>query len=99
MTPLPETSVLLEQPAKVLVVDDHALVRDGVSGMLSREKDIRVVGDAVNADEAISKAHRAGQGGLAGAAARSDSRRDRVHPAAELEQDRISLSQADPILL
>jgi len=42
-------------PISVLVVDDHGLVRDGVSGMLSREKDIRVVGVAEDADEAISK--------------------------------------------
>lgn len=51
-----ESSVALQEPVKVLVVDDHGLVRDGVSGMLSREKDLRVVGTAENADEAISKA-------------------------------------------
>jgi DNA-binding NarL/FixJ family response regulator len=45
----------LHRPINLLVVDDHGLVRDGVSGMLSREKDFRVVGVAENADEAITK--------------------------------------------
>jgi DNA-binding NarL/FixJ family response regulator len=40
---------------KVLVVDDHGVVRDGVSGVLSRESDIGIVGAAENADEAIAK--------------------------------------------
>jgi DNA-binding NarL/FixJ family response regulator len=47
----PET----HRPTSLLVVDDHGLVRDGVSGMLAREKDFRVVGVASNADEAITK--------------------------------------------
>ena len=46
----------LDQPVRILVVDDHGLVRDGVSGMLSREKDLRVIGVAENGDEAIAKA-------------------------------------------
>lgn len=40
---------------KVLVVDDHGVVRDGVSGVLSREPDITIIGTAENADEAIAK--------------------------------------------
>lgn len=56
MSSVPESNVAVQCPASILVVDDHGLVRDGVSGMLSREKDFRVVGVAENADEAISKA-------------------------------------------
>ncbi|MHC4443395.1 MAG: response regulator [Planctomycetota bacterium] len=39
----------------ILVVDDHGIIRDGISVFLSREKDFTVVGVADNADEAISK--------------------------------------------
>lgn len=44
-----------ERAIRLVVVDDHGLVREGVSGMLSREKDLLVVGVARNGDEAISK--------------------------------------------
>lgn len=44
-----------QRPISLLVVDDHGLVRDGVSGLLAREKDFRVVGVAANADEAITR--------------------------------------------
>jgi len=43
-------------PIRILIVDDHGLVRDGVSGMLARESGLRVVGAAENAAEAIGKA-------------------------------------------
>ncbi|HPD31909.1 MAG TPA: response regulator transcription factor [Phycisphaerae bacterium] len=55
MSQISDAKPLTEKPITVVVVDDHGIVRDGVSGMLSREKDIRVVGMAENADEAISK--------------------------------------------
>jgi DNA-binding NarL/FixJ family response regulator len=41
---------------KVMVVDDHPVVREGLSAMLSREKDIEVVGEAQNGSEAVKKA-------------------------------------------
>jgi DNA-binding NarL/FixJ family response regulator len=41
---------------KILITDDHAVVREGLSAMLSREKDFQVVGEAVNGREAIEKA-------------------------------------------
>jgi DNA-binding NarL/FixJ family response regulator len=41
---------------KLLITDDHAVVREGLSAMLSREKDFQVVGEAVNGREAIEKA-------------------------------------------
>jgi DNA-binding NarL/FixJ family response regulator len=41
---------------RILITDDHAVVREGLSAMLSREKDFQVVGEAVNGREAIEKA-------------------------------------------
>lgn len=41
---------------KVLIVDDHAVVRDGIKAMLSIHDDIEVVGDAAEGREAIEKA-------------------------------------------
>jgi DNA-binding NarL/FixJ family response regulator len=39
-----------------LIADDHVVVREGLSAMLSREKDFQVVGEAVNGREAVEKA-------------------------------------------
>src|SRR3954449_1049149 len=41
---------------RVLVVDDHAVVRTGLKLLLAREDEIDVVGDAGNADEALLRA-------------------------------------------
>ena len=41
---------------RVLIVDDHAVVRDGLITMLGREKDFTVVGEAQNGLEAVEKA-------------------------------------------
>ena len=38
---------------RVLVCDDHALLRSGLRLLLEAESDIAVVGEAANADEAI----------------------------------------------
>lgn len=43
------------QVIRLLVVDDHGLVRDSVSAVLNNEADIQVVGTASDADEAIRK--------------------------------------------
>ena len=51
----PQTSSNGSRPISLVIVDDHGLVRDGVSGMLAREKDFRVLGVAENADDAITK--------------------------------------------
>jgi DNA-binding NarL/FixJ family response regulator len=40
---------------KVFIVDDHAVVRDGIRALLSLQKDISVVGEAVNGKEAVEK--------------------------------------------
>ncbi|HLE81742.1 MAG TPA: response regulator transcription factor [Dehalococcoidia bacterium] len=44
------------EPIKVLLVDDHALFRQGVAGALASQRDIQVVGEAGNGVEALSRA-------------------------------------------
>ena len=41
---------------KVLIVDDHTIVRAGLTALLGTEKDIEVVGEAKNGAEAVSNA-------------------------------------------
>ncbi len=38
---------------KILIADDHSLMREGIVALLSREEDFRVVGEAATGDEAI----------------------------------------------
>src|SRR5947208_3185742 len=38
---------------RVLIVDDHEVVREGLRGMLSTQRDLEVVGVADDGDEAI----------------------------------------------
>jgi DNA-binding response OmpR family regulator len=40
---------------KVLIVDDHTVIRDGIRAVLTLQKDISVVGEAVNGEEAVEK--------------------------------------------
>lgn len=40
---------------KVLVADDHAVVRDGIRAVLAVQRDMQVIGDAVNGREALEK--------------------------------------------
>ncbi len=40
---------------RVLIVDDHTLVRDGIRALLSLVADIEVVGEAANGKEALEK--------------------------------------------
>ena len=41
---------------KILIVDDHEMVRNGLSVMMEREEDFTVVGEAKNGLEAVEKA-------------------------------------------
>ena len=41
---------------KILIVDDHEVVRDGLSVMMGRQEDFAVVGEARNGLEAVEKA-------------------------------------------
>ena len=43
---------------KILIVDDHEVVRDGLSVMLERQEDFVVVGEATNGLEAVELAHK-----------------------------------------
>ena len=43
----------LTRSARVLIADDHDLVRDGYQRMLDREPDLEVVGEATNGREAV----------------------------------------------
>jgi DNA-binding NarL/FixJ family response regulator len=40
---------------KVFIVDDHLLVREGITSILDMEKDIEVIGQASNAEETLSQ--------------------------------------------
>jgi RNA polymerase sigma factor (sigma-70 family) len=41
---------------RVLIVDDHAILRDGIRSLLEIQPEIRVVGEAANGREALEKA-------------------------------------------
>ena len=41
-------------PIRVVLVDDHAIVREGLSSMLSTQPDIRIVGEAGTGAEAVA---------------------------------------------
>jgi DNA-binding NarL/FixJ family response regulator len=43
---------------RLLIVDDHPVVRDGLRGMLERQPDFEVVGEAGDGKEALSSAER-----------------------------------------
>ena len=43
-------------PIRVLIAEDHAIVRKGVRTLLSLEKDIEVIGEAANGREAVEQA-------------------------------------------
>lgn len=43
-------------PIRVLLTDDHAIVRKGVRALLATERDIHVIGEAGNGVEAVAKA-------------------------------------------
>lgn len=42
-------------PIRIVIADDHALLRQGIKNVLSLEPDFDVVGEAADGDEAISK--------------------------------------------
>lgn len=42
-------------PIRVLVVDDHPMVRDGILGLLARQDDMEAVGEASDGAEAIAR--------------------------------------------
>jgi len=57
-TLLPIIEKVLDKGAhrvRVLIADDHAVVRDGLRAVLDLERDIQVVGEAVNGQDALDK--------------------------------------------
>ncbi len=56
---LPRIQKLLDKEIsrkiRVLIVDDHAVVRDGIRAVLALQRDMQVVGEAVNGREALKK--------------------------------------------
>lgn len=53
---LEETVALSEIPTRLLIVDDHALVRDGLANLIGAQSDMEVVGQAGSMREAIAQA-------------------------------------------
>lgn len=43
-------------PTKIVLVDDHALVRDGIKSLLEDEADLQVIGEAGDGEEALEVA-------------------------------------------
>jgi len=55
---VPRIQKLLDKATRrirVLIVDDHAVVRDGIQAVLALQRDMQVVGEAVNGKEAVDK--------------------------------------------
>ena len=46
----------MKNATKLLIVDDHAIVRIGLTSLFESESDIEVVGQAVNGEDAVRKA-------------------------------------------
>ena len=46
----------MSQPIKLLIVDDHPVVRNGLSGMFAASEEFEVVGEAGTGAEAVAQA-------------------------------------------
>ena len=46
----------MSQPIKLLIVDDHPVVRNGLSGMFAASEEFEVVGEAGTGAEAVTRA-------------------------------------------
>jgi two-component system, NarL family, response regulator LiaR len=47
----------MKKPIRILLADDHVMLRQGTAELLRREEDIEVVGEAVNGEEAVALAN------------------------------------------
>ena len=43
-------------PIRILIADDHQLLREGIRNFLSLEPDFEIIGEASNGEEAVTKA-------------------------------------------
>ncbi len=48
------------KPPRLLIVDDHAIVREGLRTLLSEEPDLEIAGEAANGEEALEACARLG---------------------------------------
>jgi DNA-binding NarL/FixJ family response regulator len=46
----------MEQPIRIMIVDDHAMLREGLVSLLQPQPDFEVVGEAGSVEEAVEKA-------------------------------------------
>jgi NarL family two-component system response regulator LiaR len=46
----------MEKNIRILIVDDHAIVREGLRGLINIEPDMELVGEASSGDEGVEKA-------------------------------------------
>jgi len=54
---MPETdATIAPNPIRVLIADDHAILRDGIRSLLERQPDLLVVGEARDGQEALAQA-------------------------------------------
>lgn len=52
------SSTLLSPPVRILVVDDHGIVREGISALIKRQQRLDVVGLAATGEQAVIDAER-----------------------------------------
>jgi two-component system, NarL family, response regulator NreC len=52
-----QADTTLSSPVRILLVDDHALVREGLISLINPQPDLQVVGEAGSVREAITMAH------------------------------------------
>ena len=52
MAPTPPSEFNASKPLQILIVDDHGVVRDGLSSLLSQEPDFQIV-DSDSTDDDI----------------------------------------------